>query len=197
VRRPTRILTIAAIVPLTAVALAACAPSTSLPTLATRSASPTPTAVPGPTAAEIAALARREVGDGTVVSVEDESAGTEWDVRVVIADGSVQEVHLANDGTVVAGPSEDPTDANAQSANRAQVAAASITLAAAQKRMLAAVPRGRVTAIGLGAYRDRVVWQGDVLAGGIRHDLRIDAVDGSVVLNQADSSATATPPAGS
>ena len=118
-------------------------------------------------------------------------------MRVVIPDGSVQEVHLANNGTVVAGPSEDPTDANAQSANRAQVAAASITLAAALNRMLAAVPGGRSTAIGLGAYHDRVVWQGDVLVGGVRHDVRIDAVNGSVVLNQADSSATATPATGS
>jgi uncharacterized membrane protein YkoI len=197
VRRPTRILTIAVIAPLTVITLAACTPGTSLPTLATRSASPTPTAAPGRTAAEIAALAKREVGEGTVVSVVDESAGTEWDVRVVIPDGSVQEVHLTNDGTVVAGPSEDATDANAQSANRAQVAAASITLAAAQNRMLAAVAGGVVTAIALGASQDRIVWQGDVLVHGVRHDVRIDAVNGAVVLNQADSSATATPATGS
>jgi uncharacterized membrane protein YkoI len=197
VRRPTRILTIAVIAPLTVITLAACTPGTSLPTLATRSASPTPTAAPGRTAAEIAALAKREVGEGTVVSVVDESAGTEWDVRVVIPDGSVQEVHLTNDGTVVAGPSEDATDANAQSANRAQVAAASITLAAAQNRMLAAVAGGVVTAIALGASQDRIVWEGDVLVRGVRHDVRIDAVNGAVVLNQADSSATATPATGS
>ncbi|MBW4042110.1 MAG: hypothetical protein HIU86_08275 [Acidobacteria bacterium] len=198
-RRPTRILTIAAIVPLTAVALAACTPGTSLPTIATRSASPTPTptATPGPTAAEIAALAKRDVGEGTVVSVEDESLGTEWDVRVVVADGSVQEMHVADDGAVLAGPSEDPTDANAQSANRAQVAATSITLPAAQQRMLAAVAGGVVTAIELGTYQDRVVWRGDVLVGGVRHDVRIDAVNGSVLLNQADSSSSATPPSGS
>ena len=198
-RRPTRILTLAVLAPLTALALAACTPSTSLPALPTRSASatPTPTATPGPTADEIAALAKREVGEGTVVSVADESAGTEWDVRVILEDGSVQEVHLATDGSVVAGPSEDATDANAQSANRAQVAAASITLAAAQKRMLAAVPDGLVTAIGLAEYQDRVVWQGDVLLKGVRRDVRIDAVNGSVLLNQADSNPSATTPTGS
>ena len=198
-RRRTRILTLAVLAPLTALALASCTPSTSLPALPSRTAAPTPTptATPGPTAAEIAALAEREVGEGTVVAVEDESAGTEWDVRVVIDDGSAQEVHMATDGTVVAGPSEDATDANARSANRAQVAASSITLAAAQKRMLAAVPGGLVTAIGLAAFQDRVVWQGDVLLKGIRHDVRIDAVNGSVLLNQADSSPSATTPAGS
>ena len=72
-------------------------------------------------------------------------------------------MHLANDGTVLAGPSADTTDANAESANRAQVAAASVTLASAQKRMLAAVPGGRVTAIALDDYQDRVVWRADVL----------------------------------
>jgi uncharacterized membrane protein YkoI len=197
VRRPIRILTIAAIVPLIAVALAACTPSTSLPTLATRSATPTPTPPPGPTVAEIAALAKREVGDGTVVSVHDESAGREWDARVVLADGSMQEVHLAADGTVVAGPSEDTTDANARSANRARVAAATITLAAAHTRMRAAVPGGLVTSIVLDSSQDRVLWQGDVLVRGIRHDVRIDAVNGSVVLNQADANPIATPATGS
>lgn len=196
-RRPTRILTIAVIAPLTAVALAACSPSTTLPSIVSPSASPTPTASPGPTAAQIAALAVRQVGEGTVVSVADESAGTEWDVRVVTGDGSAQEVHLAKDGTVVAGPSADTTDPDARSANRAQVAAASVTLASAQKRMLAAVPGGIVTAVELSEYQDRVVWQGDVLARGLRHDVRIDAVNGSVVLDQADANPSTTPVAGS
>jgi uncharacterized membrane protein YkoI len=197
VRRPTRILTIAAVVPLTAVALAACTPSTPLPSLVTRSATPTTTASAGPTIAEIAALAKRAIGEGTVVSVMDEAAGTEWDARVVLADGSVQEVHLAEDGTVVAGPSEDATDANARSADRAQVAAVAVTLTAAHKRMLAAVAGGLVTSIALDDYRDRVVWRGDVLVGGIRHDVRIDAVNGAVVLDQADSDPTGTPAVGS
>jgi uncharacterized membrane protein YkoI len=195
VRSPIRILTLAAAVPLTALALAACTPTAPLPSIVTRSASPaptaTPTAPPGPAAAAIADLALREVGEGTVVSVEDEADGTEWDVRVVQPDGSVREVHLADDGTVLAGPSADTTDANAQSENRAQVAAASIGLDAAQKRMLAAVPGGRVTAIELDDFQDRVVWQGDVVdQEGVRHDVRIDAVNGSVVLSRADAAAT-------
>jgi uncharacterized membrane protein YkoI len=199
VRSPIRILTLAAVVPLTVLALAACTQPTSLPSLATRSATPTPTptATPGPTATAIAALALREVGEGTVVSVEDESAGTEWDVRVVLDDGSEREVHLANDGTVLAGPSTDATDADAESANRAQVAAATISLAAAHKRMLATISGGRVTGIELDSYQDRVVWQGDVLAGGIRHDVRIDAVNGSVVLNTADATPAPTATTGS
>jgi len=62
--------------------------------------------------------------------------------------------------------------------------------------MLAAVPGGRVTAIELDEDQDRVVWQGDVLdAEGVRHDVRIDAVNGSVLLNRAD--AVRTPATGS
>jgi hypothetical protein len=192
VRSPIRILTLAAAVPLTALALASCTPAAPLPTIVTRSASPspTPTATPGPSAAAVAGLALREVGEGSVVSVEDEADGAEWDVRVVQADGGVQEVHLADDGTVLAGPSSDTTDANEESQNRAKVAAAAIGLASAQKRMLAAVPGGRVTAIGLDDDQDSVVWQGDVVVGGVRHDVRIDAVNGSVVLNRADSAPT-------
>lgn len=196
-RTPIRILTLAAVVPLTVLTLAACTQPTSLPAIPTGSASatPSPTPTPGPPASAIAALAQREVGEGTVVSVEDESDGAEWDVTVVLEDGTVREVHLDADGTVLAGPSEDATDPNEQSGNRARVAAAAVGLAAAQKRMIAAVPGGRVTSIELDDYQDRVVWEGDVLSDGVRHDVRIDAVNGAVVLNRAD--ATATPPTGS
>ena len=196
-RTPIRILTLAAAVPLTVLALAARTPGTSLPSVPTRSASPTPTATPGPTTAAIAGLALREVGEGKVVAVEDEADGTEWDVRVVLDDGSVRELHLAADGTVLAGPSEDTTDPDEQSDNRALVAAASISLENAQKRMLAAAPGGRVTAIELDDYQSRVVWQGDVLVDGIRHDVRIDAVNGSVLLNSADADPSAAPTSGS
>ena len=196
-RTPIRILTLAAAVPLTVLALAARTPGTSLPSVPTRSASPTPTATPGPTTAAIAGLALREVGEGKVVAVEDEADGTEWDVRVGLDDGSVRELHLAADGTVLAGPSEDTTDPDEQSDNRALVAAASISLENAQKRMLAAAPGGRVTAIELDDYQSRVVWQGDVLVDGIRHDVRIDAVNGSVLLNSADADPSAAPTSGS
>lgn len=197
-RPPIRILTLAAAVPLTALALAACTQGAPLPTISTLTASPRPTAAaPGPTTAAIAALALREVGEGKVVAVDDEAAGTEWDVRVVLDDGSVQEVHLAADGTVLAGPSSDTTDPDQQSSNRAQVAAASISLEGAQKRMLSAVPGGLVTAIGLDDYQSRVVWRGDVVVDGIRHDVRIDAVNGSVLLNGADANPSASPATGS
>jgi uncharacterized membrane protein YkoI len=195
VRRPTRILTLAGAVPLTLLALTACTQPTALPPIPTATATPTPTPTYGPSAATIATLAQREAGQGTVVSIEDEADGTEWDVRVVLEDGTEQELHLGTDGTVLAGPSTDPTDPNEESRNRAQVAAASIGLAGAQKRMLAAVPGGRVTSIGLDDYQQGVVWRGDVLAKGVRHDVRIDAVSGAIVMNAAD--APPTPATGS
>jgi hypothetical protein len=201
VRHPTRILTLAAVVPLTVLALAACTPGTQLPSVTRTSAgatpTPTATAAPGPAVSEIAALAQREVGEGTVTAVEDESDGSEWDVRVVLLDGAVRELHLAADGTVLAGPSADTTDANEESENRALVAAASVGLPSAQRRMLATVPGGRITAIELDDDEDRVVWRGDVLADGVRHDVRIDAVNGSVVLSKPDASPAPVPTSGS
>lgn len=194
-RRPTRFLTLAGAVPLTVLALAACTQPTPLPAIPTATASPSPTPTYGPDVATIADLAEREAGQGTVVAVEDEADGTEWDVRAVLDDGTVQELHLATDGTVLAGPTADATDPNERSRNRARVAAASIGLAKAHKRMLAAVPGGRVSAIELDDHRQGVIWRGDVLAKGVRHDVRIDAVSGAVVLNAAD--APRTPATGS
>lgn len=196
-RRPTRILTLATVGSLTVLALAACTGST-LPTVPTSTPSPTPTAE-RLSVSTIAGLALREAGRGTVVSVDDESDGKEWDVRVVASDGTVQQVHLGADGTVLAGPSTATTDADDEADNRALVAAASsVSLAAAQKRMLAAVPGGRVTEIELGDTGDRVAWQGDVLdTNGVRHDVRIDAVNGSVLLDRPDAAPTPAPTGGS
>ena len=69
-RRPARILTLAAVAPLTVLALAACTQPATLPAIPTSSASatPTPTPTPGLSVAAIAGLAVREVGEGTVVS---------------------------------------------------------------------------------------------------------------------------------
>jgi hypothetical protein len=200
VRRPTRVLTLAAVAALSTLALAACTQPSELPGLPTTSASPTPTPTPteepGLALPAIADLALRAEGDGTVVSVHDEAAGTAWEVRIVLDDGSVREVHLAPDGTLLAGPTGDATDADEESANRALVAAAALDLEAAERRMLAAVEGGRATAVGLDDFQDRVVWRGDVLdADGVRHDVRIDAVNGSVLLNRAD--APPTPATGS
>ncbi|MFD1722543.1 PepSY domain-containing protein [Amnibacterium endophyticum] len=188
--RPPARIALAAVLPAAVLALSACTTPSPLPVL-TPSATATPT--PTPTTStrsvtSIAGLALRAVGGtGTVTAVDDESFGTVWDVRVVEEDGSTQELHLGGAGRLLAGPSEVPTSADTMSANRAQVAAASISLADAADRMRAAVPKGRVTAIELTQYRDRVVWQGDVTnADGVRQDVRIDAVNGSVLLNLID-----------
>lgn len=198
-RRPIRILTSAAVVPLVVLALAACTfPSPPPIVISSSPATPTPTAAPRIAVTAAAALAAREVGGGTVTSVSSESDGSLWEVVVVAEDGTEQELHLGRTGTVVAGPSSEPTDAEGESANRSRVAALDVTLADAATRMLAAVQRGTITAIELDEDDDRVVWQGDVTdTDGVRHDVRIDAVNGSVVLDQADGAATPAPTSGS
>ena len=157
-RRPARIVLTASVVPAVLLGLAACTQPAPLPL----SGSTSPAASPSPSASarqlsvqSIAGRALQQVGSGTVVAVEDESAGTVWDVRVVQEDGSVQELHLSPSGRVLAGPSSDTTDADQQSTNRAMVAATSVSLAGAVDRMTAAVPKGRVTAVQLSQYEDR------------------------------------------
>lgn len=41
------------------------------------------------------------------------------------------------------------------------------------------------------------MWRADVLADGVRHDVRLDAVNGAVLMDQPDSDPSATPAAGS
>lgn len=190
-RPPARVLAAAAAC-LLAAGLAGCTAPPPLPRpAAPLTASPTPSPTPGLDVAEVAAAARRAVGSGTVVSVGDESDGTSWEVHVVDAAGASQEVHLGPDGAVTAGPSVDDTTADVRSHNRALVAASSVSLPAATARMTGAVPGGRVTAIGLQEYRDRVTWVGDVTdRRGVRHDVRIDGVSGSVSLDRADRQPT-------
>ena len=190
-RRPIRIVVPALVLPLAVLGLTACTQPTPLPIPSSASPTPTPTATPGPTVQRIAAVAQRAVGAGTVVRVDDESDGAVRDVLVVLEDGTAQEVHLSAAGRVLTGPSPATADADARSSNRALVAAASVSLAGAADRMVAAVPQGRITAIGLEEYQDRVVWRGDVTnADGVRQDVRIDAVNGSVLLNLTDGQGT-------
>ena len=191
-RRPTRIVVPALVLPLAVLGLTGCTPPNPLPFPSSSTATPTPSATPaGPPVQRIAAVAQRAVGSGTVVRVDDESDGSVRDVLVVLEDGSAQEVHLSRAGRVLTGPSPATADADARSSNRALVAAASVSLAGAADRMLAAVPGGRVTAIGLEEYQDRVVWRGDVTnTDGVRQDVRIDAVNGSVLLNLTDGQGT-------
>lgn len=182
-RRPARLAVTLAVLP--ALGLAGCT-SPPLPR-PTASATPQPSASATRPVQSIAGLALREIGTGTVISVDDDSAGTVWGVLVVAADGTAQELHLSPAGKVLAGPSATPTSADARSRNRARVAAASISLSGAADRMTTAVPKGRVTAIALDEYQDRVVWRGDVTnARGVRQDLRIDAVNGAVLANLVD-----------
>lgn len=196
-RPPVRILALAT-VPLLAVGLAACASPLPLPVPSSIASTPSPTPTPAPDLARLARLALRATGSGTVVDVEDESDGTSFEVHVVDDTGAEQELHLDPKGVVRAGPTAVDTDADSRSDNRALVAAASVTLTSARNRMAAAVPEGRITAVQLGEYQGRVAWTGDVTGtDGVRHDVRIDAVNGSALLDQPDSAARPTPSGGS
>lgn len=187
-RTPIRMLAAVAVPAALVLGLAACTQPLPSPLLSrSTTVTPTPSPTPRLDVARIATLTKAAVRGGTVVSVEDESDGSSYEVHVVDSTGAEQEVHLDAAGIVRSGPTAVETDDDARSDNRAHVAAASVGLASARDRMLESVPGGRVTAIALGEYRDRVAWSGDVTdRKGVRHEVRIDGVNASVVLDRPD-----------
>jgi len=159
-----------------------------------------PTAVPSTSAsasdgstspaalATAAKTASDAAGSGTVLSIEQDAGGTSWEVLVVAADGSEQEVHVSADGSsVVAGPTPKTSDAGDLAENTAFLAAARIGVSKASELMTATIA-GTVIELGLDDHQGAVVWEGDVVdSSNQRHSVRLDAGSGDVVSNDLDT----------
>ncbi|MCJ1713314.1 PepSY domain-containing protein [Curtobacterium sp. VKM Ac-2922] len=137
---------------------------------------------------DAAATARKAVGSGTVVSIEQERNGSAWEVLVVAEDGTEREVHTDAAGTGAEGaPRTDGTDPDDVEENQRIVDAAELDVAEAADRLTGAVA-GSVTELGLDDHAGTVVWEGDVRdASGTKHSIRIDAGSGDVVTNTVDT----------
>ncbi len=128
------------------------------------------------------------VPDGTLTSIESERNGSAWEVQVVTADGTEQELELSADGTeVVTGPVTKNEDIADKSKQLDRITSAELRYEEAADKILEAVPDGRITELDLDSENGATVWEADVLASeGIKHSVQIDAASGEVLSNTTD-----------
>lgn len=134
------------------------------------------------------ATARKSVGSGTVVSVEQEQRGSAYEVLVVTKGGTEHEVHTDAAGTGVTGtPQTETADTDDRAEHDRFVAAADLDVRTAVSAF-EDLHAGSITELGLDDHLGTVVWEGDVVDGsGTKHSVRIDAGSGDVVTDQVDT----------
>ena len=133
------------------------------------------------------ALALEQVENATVISIETERDGAEWEVQVVTPDGVEHEVRTSGDGTKLVGqPTTDDDDADDRAKHKARVKAAKIDFQQAAQAMTAAVD-GNLTELNLDDHNGTTVWEGDVVDdSGTKHEIKIDAGSGKVISKSTD-----------
>lgn len=134
--------------------------------------------------AEAEAAAVEEV-PGTVVGIEadDEAGQAVWSVDVEGADGRRHEVDVADDGTVVGRDTDDDDEHDDDRPVNAEEA--TVTQAEAEATAVEAAP-GEVRRSHLEWEDGLLVWDVEVLSGGVEHDVQVDATTGAVVEHDAD-----------
>ncbi|PQM48594.1 hypothetical protein C1Y40_01190 [Mycobacterium talmoniae] len=117
--------------------------------------------------------------DSTVVSIETDNLDTQWEVEVVTADGTKQEVKVSADGSEVTdGPHKK---FGSKTKHRELVDAAKLDYRQAVDKVTQAVP-GRITELDLDTEDGVTVWEADVHdSGDAKHEVSIDAGSGDVV----------------
>ncbi|MEJ1089380.1 PepSY domain-containing protein [Microbacterium sp. Mu-80] len=132
-------------------------------------------------------LAVSTVPGSTLVSIDLDDDGA-WDVQVVTSDGAEHDLDISADGTtVISGPRQDTDDADDRAEHQARIAAAEIDFAEAAELMIEAVPGGTVRDLSLDTDNSTTVWEGDVIDGSqVKHEVRLDAADGTVLRNEVD-----------
>lgn len=121
------------------------------------------------------------VEGGTVVSLEAEENGKIWEVELAEKNGTEQELEVDSSGKVVSGPTAREGDAEDKAKLLALVKGAELTYQDAAEKVAAAVPEGKITELKLDRHKGAVVWESDVVGSdGTRHQIRVDAKDGTV-----------------
>lgn len=133
-------------------------------------------------------IALEQVPNSTVTSIESENQGTQWEVQVVTADGVEWEMDVsATDGSVVSGPTRQDDDAEDRAKHQDRVKAAKLDYQEAAEALRAEVPDAKVAEINLDTHRGTTVWEGDLFeADGTKHEVKIDAASGEVVVSLVD-----------
>lgn len=130
------------------------------------------------------ATAEKRVDGGTLVSIERESGGAVWETQVVAPDGKEHELDVAASGGTVRSAHVKKESAAKRAEHRKRVAAAKVGYATAADTMSGAVPGGSVTELNLDDRRGTTVWEGDVRTGGAKHEVKLDAASGAVLVNR-------------
>ncbi len=131
-----------------------------------------------------AALAAKEISDGTVVSVEAERNG--WEVHVVTADGDEQQLRTDPAGeSIVSGPTDDRPDADDRTENE-QLAGVKVDVGEAVKAVEGEVDGGQINELSLDLDNRSIVWEADVRTGSEQRSVQIDADNGDVISNRID-----------
>lgn len=127
--------------------------------------------------------ALQEVDNSTVISIESEDNGTRWEVQVVTSDGTEYEMDISSDGSkLVSGPRKEDDEPADKAKHRDRVKAAKLDYEAAAKKLLEAIPGGRITELNLDTERGRTVWEADVIDDSDKkHEVDLDASSGKVL----------------
>lgn len=152
------------------------------------SSSPTGQATPESGAAallEAARTALAQLPDSTLISIETERNGTAWEVQLITADGTEQEMELSADGTEVVtqavAKNEDIAD---KSKHLDRLKASKLNYEEAVQKILPAVPNGNITELNLDSEQGITVWEADVVdESNVKHSVQIDAASGAVLRN--------------
>jgi len=133
------------------------------------------------------ATAVKRVSGGTLVSIELEDGGAVWETQVVAADGTEHAIDVATSGGKVTSAHVKQESAAKRAEHRKRVSAAKLGYAAAAGKMRAAVPGGKITELNLDDHRGTTVWEGDVHAGNVKHEVRLNAASGTIITNRTAS----------
>lgn len=127
------------------------------------------------------------VDNSTVFTIEEESGGNRWEVKVVTPDGEEYELDTSADGaTVVSGPRREREDADDRADNRRRMNEAELDFRAAVPAITEVVA-GRITELDLDSERGKTAWEADVIDGdGVKHEVSIDAASGDVLSHETD-----------
>ena len=126
-----------------------------------------------------------QISGSTLISIETERNGAAWEVQLVTADGTEQEMELSADGTEVVTPAvtknEDVADKNK---HLDRLKASKLNYEEAVQKILSAVPNGNITELNLDSEQGATVWEADVVdESNVKHSVQIDAASGEVLSN--------------
>jgi len=204
--RPRRLLAGLALAPL-ALGLVACGsddddaatPTETVTVTEEPSASSSPSSTPsedgstgstGSTGDEAGLLAAAETAlaevDGTLTTVDRDDNG--WDVTVVAADGTENDLDLSLDGaTIERGPDSDDNDADDRADQQRLVQAAQLDYLAAIEAARGQSGGGTLVGVDLDDSDNRVEWDVDFASGNDETTVSVDAASGDVVGTENDT----------